>query len=613
MEKRSPLVLSLILLLIPFNISAVDRQDYNNALERYNNKENTEAIVLFERFIDENPESVKTDDAYWYAGRLYLRLGEDEKAILSFRQVLLNEESNRFEESAYDLGKIYYYRKEYSETLKLLSFIDGIDILNSYHIKGLELKSRALYRLAYRKKVEYRDVRALDLFEQSLSGYIKLEGLIDDDKDLSELRYAMAKIYNYLSDLTYSKSAYDEFLEKSLYYAQLSLAFLSDKDKERAEKLISEIEEKGEIRFSGKIVAYGGLDNLSANTFGGDVYTKGTLEFPIAGRNSLKFDGAYHFHSFDFVASNLESLTKPGDTRLVQYSNVIGTDLTLISGTRRHIYNKANLFGDFQFAEDTRDNYISAGLSDSGSIRFNKSWRFLWDSEFEWRTYPNYLIAGRKLDYIKGGIEPQLRLYALDWLNVSLIYGLDIKQYLESKYHIDVTAVLSSEDRLNLYNSAEVLFNFSVGKYYNPKLSYKFNYLKTYNYDYVVTESSGDDFVEGYYDNISHTFSLDNRFRIGERLEINLDGSLSFTNFINYIARDSTDTYLVNNELRNDITIHLDLEISYLILTSPKGTEVEALLSSWWDYKTSNMTYNTTFDTNYSFAGAMIGVSVKMP
>ena len=613
MKKRFLLFCIILFTLVTVFVVSENRSDYETALEKYNNKENDQALILFEKFIGENPKSIKSDDATWYMGRLYKRLDDDIKAALYFKKVLSDESSNRYEEAAYDLGKIFYYDKQYSGAIELLEFLDVVDELNSYHQKGLELLSRALYRLAYREKLEYREVESINLFNRSLSGYERLEPLLSDEEDLSRIHYEMAKIHNNLSHLTYTVETYENHIAESLTYALLALPMIAESDRENAEKLILKLIGNQKVGFNGRLVAFGGLDNLSASTVGADIYAKAALNIPAAGRSSLELGVSFHHHSFDFVASNFDKTGKNTDEWLVQYTEVLGADFSWRSGTRRNIYNKVNLFGDFQFAEDTRDNYISTGISDTGSVRFNKKWRFLWDSEFEWRTYPNYLIDNRKLDHLKVSFTPEIRFYALDWLAVSLIYGFDIKQYLDSKYHTDVLATVSTLDKMNLYNSGEIVFDADVGKIYNPQFSYNFNYLKTFNYNYVVTESSGDDFVEGYYDNLSHTFSFDNNFQLGDRLKIYLDSSLSLTNFINYIARDATDTYLPNNELRKDITVHLDLGVDFVFWTSPKGLELEGKLAGWWDYKSSNMTYNTTFDTNYSFAGVKLGVSVKLP
>ncbi|MDA3809273.1 MAG: hypothetical protein PF518_02970 [Spirochaetaceae bacterium] len=615
MVKKNKLKVFFIVVLLTlntFSLMAVDRSDYDSAYEMYKNDQNEEALKLFEQFITDYPDSVKTDDALWFMGRLYRRLNDDKQAALLFKKVLAQEDSNRYEEAAYDLAKIYYYDQQYPAVLEITGFIDNLDQLGTYHMKGLELRSRALYWLALREKIDYNENDSIDLFQEAISGYKRLEPLYTDKEDLSSVHLAMAKIHDKLSDMTYSVAQYNDQLDNALQYARLALPSLIDTDKADAEKLISDIEQNRKVGFSGKIIAYAGLDNLSAGTFGGEAYGSATLEFPTAGRSSLELGVSFKHDSYDFVTSNFDP-AKTGDTRLLQYTETIKTDFNWRSGTIRNVSNKLNIFGDFQFAEDTRDNYISTGLSDSGSVRFNKQWRFLWDSQFEYRTYPNYLIAGRKLDYISGSVDPEIRLYALDWMTVSLIYGLEIKQYLQSKYHVDVAGTASTLDKMYLYNSGELIFDMNIGKVYNPIVSYKFKYQKSYNYDYVVTEFNGDDFVKDYYDNMSHTFSFDNNFYFGERLTVFLDSSLSLTNFVNYIARDMNDTYLPNNELRKDLTIHLDLGANYIFWTSPKGLEIEGRLAGWWDYKSSNMTYNTTFTTNYSFAGIMLGMSVKLP
>ena len=609
-RKTVSLLIMFLFAVAPAIVMAVDRADYDSGLEKYKQKQNEEALILFQRFITQFPESVKVDDAQWYMGRLYICLNQEDKAELLFREILLNKDSNRFEEASYDLGKILYARKLYSEVVDLLSFIDTTDELNFYHRKGLKLSARAWYKLAYRQKLDYNEETAREMFSNSLARYERLEPSIIDKTDLSRIHFAMAEIYSHLTDITYDTEQYQVYWAKALEYLKTSLPMIPDFYREKAEKMLNDMELSQKVRVKGRLTAYGGADNLSANSYGSDIYTRGTLVIPTLARSRFSLDLSYKHDSFDFVASNFDPV-KTGDSRLVQYSDTFGIDLTWKSGTRRNIYNKMQLFSDYQTAEDIRDNYLSAGVSDSGSVRFNKLWRFGWNSKFEWRTYPNYLISGKKLDYIKGSLDPSIKYYGLDWVDVSLIYGIDLKQYLDSKYDTSDPAVSSTDDKLYLYNSSELVFDFQFSKIYNPVLSYKFNYLKTYNYDYWVSGSPVNRFVEGYYDNISHTITFDNSIKFNDKFKMFFGSKVIFTNFLNYPARDDTKTFI--DEIRSDTAVKLDLGANYLFWTTPGGTELEARLSGWWDYKSSSMTYNTTFVTNYSFAGIMLGMSVRMP
>ncbi|MCF6334581.1 MAG: hypothetical protein L3J12_02430 [Spirochaetales bacterium] len=592
-------------------VMAVDRADYNSGVEKYKQKQNEDALSLFQGFVEQFPDSIKVDDAQWYMGRIYLRLNQEAKAELLFKEILLNRESNRFEEASYALGKILYARKLYSEVVDLLSFIDTTDELNFYHLKGLELSARAWYRLAYREKLAYNEKAAVEMFAASLMRYERLNPFIIDEGDQSRIDFAVAKIYSHLKDITYDPEQYQVYLDKSIEYLKSSLPMISDLYRVKAETMLKDMEASQKVRVNGRFTAYGGADNYSLNTYGADIFTKGSLVVPTLGRSSLSMDLSYKHGSFGFVASIFDP-SKIGNAKFVQYSDTFGLDLTWKSGTRRNLYNKLNLFSNYKLAEDLRHNYLSAGGSDSGSVRFNRLWRFGWDSKFEWRTYPNYLPAsGNKLDYIKGSLDPSIKFYGLDWVDISLLYGVAVKQYLASKYDTANSAVASAEDRSYLYNSGELVMDFQFSKIYNPVISYKFNYLKTYNYDYWVSGLPTNRYVEGYYDNISHTIAFDNNLKFNDKFKMFFGSKVIFTNFLNYPARDATKTFI--DQLRSDTAVKLDLGANYLFWTSPGGIEMEGRLSGWWDYKISNMTYNTTFVTNYGFAGIMLGMSVRMP
>ncbi len=603
----------MILLLSAMAVSmgyAEDRAGYNSGLEKYRQKQNKEALALFQNFITLYPDSVKADDAKWYMGRIYIRMNREEEAEKLFREVLQDSSSNRFEEASYDLSKILYTHKKYSEVTGLLSFIDTIDDLNYYHIKGLELAARAWYRMAYRQKINYNEEEAGKLFSNSLLRYKRMEPLVNDETDLSRIHFTIAEIYSHMADITYESGQYQAYRDDALKYLKAALPMISDFYRDRAEQMLAGMEKSQKTGFSGRITAYGGADNLSADTFGTDIYARGTLFVPAPFRNRFYLNVSFKHNGFDFVTSNFDP-SKTEDDRLVQYSDTFGANLTWKNGTRRKIYNKLQLFSDYQTAEDNRDNYLSAGMSDSGSVRFGRPWRFSWDSMAEWRTYPNYLVSGRKLDYVKGSLAPSVDFLGFSWADISLVYGMDMKQYLDSKYDTSDPTVASTEDKLLLYNSGELIFNFKFNRIYKPVLSYKFNYLKSFNYDYWAPGLPSDRFIEGYYDYISNSVNLKNNLKLNDKLKVSLGSEVVFTNFLNYQARDASKTFI--DQLRTDTALKLDLGARYLFWASPGGTEMEARLSGWWNYKTSNMTYNSTFVTNYSYAGLMLGVSARMP
>lgn len=592
------------------SLIAVDRSAYNDALELYKSDRNEDSLALFRRFIEQYPESVKADDARWYMGRILRKLDRDDEAIIEFREVLKDKDSNRYEEAAYDLGKLYYYRRDYPQVLTIFSFIDEITELNSYHLRGLELRSRAYYRLAFKEKMNYRDEKSRELFKSSLKGYEIIESQADDPSDLSRTRFSMAKIYNYLADMTYESDQYDEYRNEALRYARSSLPHIDADDKDRAESLIQEIEDSESVTFAFGLEAMAGIDNLSEGTFGAEAGGSGSVLFPSSGTNIFELEASYKHNSFDFITSNFDPL-KTGDARMVQWAELVGLGLDWRTGARRQFYNKLGIYARYQFAEDNRDNYFQAGLSEYGSLRFDRKWRLLWNGDFHWETFPNYQNSGRKLDAVEFSFEPELRLYAAEWLEVSLLYGFGLKPYIDSKYDTADAAVPSDLNKMNMSNSGSFALDFSPGKVYKAEAVYEFTYSKTFNYDYWVTGQPADRYVEGYYDYISHKISLDNRLRAGDRFELNLDGSLKFTNFLNYPSRDETRTF--TDENRSDISLNLDAEASYMIYETKGGTELEAILSGWWDYKVSTMKYNTTFDTNYSFAGVLLGLSLKSP
>lgn len=78
---------------------------YNNGKNQYNNKEYAEAIELFNKSIEYGNNDVSTyDDVYYYRGRSYEELGENQKAISDFNYVLENFPSSSY--ASYSKSKI---------------------------------------------------------------------------------------------------------------------------------------------------------------------------------------------------------------------------------------------------------------------------------------------------------------------------------------------------------------------------------------------------------------------------------------------------------------------------------------------------------------------------
>jgi tetratricopeptide (TPR) repeat protein len=608
--KSNHIVSAIISFLIMGSLGAVDRTDYDGALENYKTGNYPEALSRFSRFAEEYPGSAKADDALWYMGRIYAKTDQPQKAREMFRSVLATENSNRFDEASYDLASLLYGQSRYGEVRELLNYTAEVNGPDSYQLKSLELLAKSLDHLAFREKAAYKNDAAGEEYGKALAVYGKLERDLADAEDLARIRYAMAKIYLDLSDLAFGGSLYGEYRQKARQNLEEALPDLSDFYRPRGERALEDLNSSEKVNVSGNLTAYAGANNHAEGSAGSDITVKGTLDFPLRNRSSLSLSAGYRHDSFHFVASNFDA-AKTGDSKLVEYTDTVGADLAWQTGTRRNAYNKLDFFTDFQFAEDNRDNYIKAGASDIGTCRFLPDWRAGWNSKIEYRTYPDYLVAGRKLDFLKGSLSPEIKFYAPAGLDVSLAYGIDYKQYLNSRYDTSDPLIPSAQNKAYLYNRGKLTLDFNGGGIYNPVLSYGVTYQKSFAYDYLVSGLPADRFIEDYYDNMSHTISLDQKIQLGDRIRTVLKSDIIFTNFPNYPARDESNTFI--DELRSDMTVKLDGEVGYLLPPTSRGIEYEILLSAWWKRKTSNMTYNTTFTTNYTDMGVMLGASVNLP
>ena len=111
MKKREVIIILLILAVLVPLFSEEGSSLYDSGLEKYKQKQNEESLKEFKEFREQNPGHKRADDALWYMGRLYERLGRDSEAESTFREVLTLHDSNRLAEAAYDLSQILYSQK----------------------------------------------------------------------------------------------------------------------------------------------------------------------------------------------------------------------------------------------------------------------------------------------------------------------------------------------------------------------------------------------------------------------------------------------------------------------------------------------------------------------
>ena len=116
-----------------------------------------------------------------------------------------------------------------------------------------------------------------------------------------------------------------------------------------------------------------------------------------------------------------------------------------------------------------------------------------------------------------------------------------------------------------------------------------------------------------YNDYLQHTVSGSVDFHPSNRFRIDLDGSVEIRNFTNYIARDADGVFLSGNTKRSDLTLSAGAELGFIVWSNQKGAEAEFIGKFWYDKSTSNMEYESSFDTNSEIFGGLFGVELRLP
>jgi len=84
------------------------REDYQNALAEYNNRNYKLAIQLFEELLARNASSSLSDNCRYWIGEAYYGLGNFNQAIIEFTKVFSFNNSNKMDDAQLKLGLCYW-------------------------------------------------------------------------------------------------------------------------------------------------------------------------------------------------------------------------------------------------------------------------------------------------------------------------------------------------------------------------------------------------------------------------------------------------------------------------------------------------------------------------
>jgi len=91
-----------------YNATGNFREDYQNALAEYNNRNYKLAIQLFEELLARNATSSLSDNCRYWIGEAYYGLGNFNQAIIEFTKVFSFNNSNKMDDAQLKLGLCYW-------------------------------------------------------------------------------------------------------------------------------------------------------------------------------------------------------------------------------------------------------------------------------------------------------------------------------------------------------------------------------------------------------------------------------------------------------------------------------------------------------------------------
>jgi len=566
----------------------------------YTEKRNDEAMETFNVLLTEYPDDIKIDDAMWRIGRIYMRLDQDNLAEAIFQEILELPSSNRYDEALYDLGRIQYYtHRDYAGVIERFSPLPDNGQIGLYQKKSVYLGANAYYALGLQARRQYLDEDASDYFASSIHWFEYLLEKEADDTDRADILIELGKAYDHLIELSLDKDV------AMVHTASATAAFLQaaelleDTAKDDALKRLSDVRRTESPYTKYDVSVLGGYESLVSRP-GARVSADVEILFPVGFRQRLSTALSFDHEDLTIKTFNFDP-GQSGTDRLISRNDTLALNLGWRSGSSRSFRNDLDVTTSYRLAEDPGDNRFLASVEDTLRWRFGPNWKLDTDISATLKIYPDYLSGSNKIDSFTPAFRPEITFYGIEGMAIDLAYELLVKQYLQATYGG------SNKNKQYIINSAAIEFRRPSGLF-RPSLQYEFAWLESNNYNLLVSGLPAPQFVNDYWDNITHSIRLDLDFRWTSRFRTELIGKLDYRAFSNYPARDETNTF--TGEIRKDLSIELSMDISY-VFKEKAYTSVSGVMEARWIQDVSNMLYDNSIATNFQSFGAYLGVQVE--
>ncbi len=592
------------ILLALFSLPLFSQQDdlYRTGQEQYRNDEFDGARQSLEQFRDEQALSAKADDALWYLGRIYWKLnlfGESEAAFLT---VLKDETSNRRTESLSDLLKLYDHLDREDDipdaavplifSLKPDNYFNrAIPVLmKGYLLAGVHARSGGFGSAAE------------DVWTAGIDTADTLLAMELDEDTIETLMEYRVKFAVRLAGLGKTAGNVEEWLAKAEeYLAEMQNSFPGSYEKSAAlEQDIAEVS-AGKTKFNYAFAAAGAY-NSYASTPSWELDLKLSGSLPISPLMYFDWDGRYIHDPFAFKTFNFPA-DETGNTRLIQAEESLSASAGIRWGSKYYMEQSISLEGDLSLAEDDGDTNYKGKIRHQLDANISRFARIGTDTYISLVTYPDYINAGNTIDYAKANFSPYYyyQLTPDSWLKID--YTVFWKYYLDA--HFDTAAGGTDPGTRQYLSNA---FDLELGSEVLPGLDVSLGagveYLKTFNYDYLVSGTPADQFVADYFDYMSYQLKADTSYKKGS-LRSGIGLILDLRNFINYPARDELQAF--TGETRQDTGFEASWDNLIILADSDTRGRFSLLFDLSYRQSVSNHTYEDFYATNYSFWGMSVG------
>jgi hypothetical protein len=614
MKTAAVLTLVLLAASVAGAQSAGDRA-WDAAMVQYKADQLDSALKLFEAFRVDFPDDPKADDALWFIGRIYVKVGKPTEAEGAFQQLLkLPFRSNRYTEATYDLARVRVSQGMTEDAIALLESVKRTKSLSSEDRRVLRLLAELEADRAGAWRRAYRDADAAAGWQRAIAIYDQLVAEPADDQNLGDDLAALGSVWEDVAAAAPDRASHEAARAMTLDALGRSLPLAAGTPHEaRLRAQVARVERGETARLSGTVEAFGGAAPVSVpassyTQWGALASMDLALVLPVGWNQELLFGLSAGWDSFSLTTSNFTAAeAAAGAVRIVQQTGDLGASLAWHAGSRHGLHSELDVGASWSPAEDLGNTSYGLSADERLDWRLAPAWKLGLDLGVGWEAWPDDLLAMTKqLDRWEASLNPKATWYPAPDLAVDAGYQFTFRQYLDAVYAPDTLS------KQYLVHEADVGLRWTPGSVVRLSLDYALTYNDSRRYT-VTVFGPGAVVVPDYYDYVEHAVDLKADLRWSTDLRTVVRAGASRQGFTSYPARDATKTF--TGATRTDWHVNADAEAAWRFWprTANGFADLWAVASASWQTNVSNNSWEDTIQTNYTKVEAYAGVRATLP